>query len=281
MKTRDIIFPLIALATASLAMLSCSRNAAIPEEADADRTVTVKFTPSISSAVSEGDIPVKSAEAEIGQCDIWCFVRDEDTGSWVEGYPMKQTEIIGNTYSFVIPGLRYVRLFFAIMPENASWNYTSYSQLEFYVEDIFDESNLIWCSQGQNLYPEGSDTITLENIKLRQRHKDFRFTFECRDFPSDPAGFIRDIALKVYGETYPKVLEFGSLETFTDNSGTEKYYYDFTVMKDGTSSFWSEVYLTTSKGETFSYYGDVNGSYDSYVLNYEISYDKIDGYYNY
>ena len=93
--------------------------------------------------------------------------------------------------------------------------------------------------------------------------------------------FIRDIALKVYGETYPKVLEFGSLETFTDNSGTEKYYYDFTVMKDGTSSFWSEVYLTTSKGETFSYYGDVNGSYDSYVLNYEISYDKIDGYYNY
>ena len=61
MKTRDIIFPLIALATASLAMLSCSRNAAIPEEADADRTVTVKFTPSISisgaSCVTRTQVP--------------------------------------------------------------------------------------------------------------------------------------------------------------------------------------------------------------------------------
>ena len=268
------------LAACAAILFSCDVSGIKETPEKQTGTVTVTITPEIYTGISESGIPAKSADGNpIGTREIWIFVWDNSSGAPVDGYPARQTGIIGTSYSFTIPKLTDARLFFAIMPEEVQYEFYN-AEIRFSLDDIYAEDNEVWCSDGMNLNTDsGSETIPLSGITLEQRHQNYTLMFKCENFPSAPEEFVKDMSFRIDGVTYPQVINFSSLETETDEEGTVWRTYELTVLRNYVNSTWLEINFSTAKKDIFYFYTDVRGDEKDFRYKYTIDYERINGYY--
>lgn len=279
------IVAVTAIPAAALLSFSCGKFQEPAAETPEEGTVLFTVTPSLDMEVdvSEGRIPVKSDGTVIGQRDIWCFIYDADGDYLLDGFPVRQNEIIGSTYTFAIPTHSSpVNMFFAVMPDNVSYSYDGYS-LNFSGGDIFGENNGLWCSDSQyfSSIESSEDGISLGNIILEQRHDTFEIILDFTNFPMSPDEFISGVSFAADDAHYPSSINLLSFEAFTDEDYTVKYRYSFNVLYPEVSLYNMRLYLTTARDDIFKYEQIVYpGNDDLYRMEFEVDYNRINGYYD-
>ena len=200
MKKYITILSLIVLA-------ACTRDG-IPDVPDDGGFTDIALTYTIQTEITSDVHGSTKSDSGIslGSCDIWCFVYDRGSGTWVDGFPAIQTGTDGNRYLFRIPKLDYARLRFVIMSEDIEYSYEG-GDIVFSSPDMSAEGSYLYSTDAIELSTNTGRIVNI-NGKLIQRHYDLNLGFEFNNFNISPedyfAGWTFELTDKE-GNIYPEL----------------------------------------------------------------------------
>lgn len=266
----------IAIFAAVFALASCDKSE-LPGGNPDYETVTVRVTADMEFDFS-AEVTGKAGLESIDYPDIWCFAYDraKEGGSKIlDGYPVIQTDRVGDTYSFVLPKMEHGSFMFAVISDGVEWTNAGAGyniKLDFTADVPYGKK--VWCSDAVllNTADEGLDNV---DVVLRQKHNDFELLLDCRTFPASPEKYMDFVATRLQG--VGTEVPFGSFEkVYDENYGREYYSYKFSYLfQGGENSYGIEIFVGTSDKKIYYIYDTVYVSSRNRKLYLTLDYDKF------
>ena len=237
---RRLLYFLILLAGV-FAAFSCDKPVCIEPEFDGEETVRIAVNP-----IMDMQVDVKSME--VGETDILCYAYKDAV--LVSGFPIKQTEIQGNTYLYDMPKSASYRVFFVAYDTEALLNYQSYvyylngyslngyryvmvnelSEVTCDRKEYYISNSSGWYSEGLSFYLD--DDYDMGKVTLYNMQRDCKLMFNFEGLPEGETveTYIDNIHIKVGGLALDKILTMEDLEAETVEEETLWCKTIYTVM---------------------------------------------------
>lgn len=270
MKKYITILSLIVLA-------ACTRDG-IPDVPDDGGFTDIALTYTIQTEITSDVHGSTKSDSGIslGSCDIWCFVYDRGSGTWVDGFPAIQTGTDGNRYLFRIPKLDYARLRFVIMSEDIEYSYEG-GDIVFSSPDMSAEGSYLYSTDAIELSTNTGSIVNIDG-NLIQRHYDLDIGFVFENFDISPENFFSKWTFELTdneGNIYPYagMIDFSALSKETD-SESGKVYYRYRVSAIIPSLRSIILYFDTADGLVYGCQQWISDSV-SYKVDFFINYNNL------
>jgi len=230
-----------------VAVSSCGKETILQEQPMEKEIVRVSIQPVFD------DLEIEVKSLEIGKTDILCYAYS--SAGLLAGYPIKQTEINGNTYLYDIPRDGYY-LAFMVYPGDVEFHYTYYDD---YIKDTYvyyDDPSYsykttlvhkyseVTCEKkyyylgnqkvwwGHLNYYNIDDDCSFGTVTLSNMQRDCKLMFNFTGMPEGETAetYVDKIHVKVGGMSLDKVLTMEDLASETVEEETLWCKTIYTVM---------------------------------------------------